>query len=195
MERFFPDSMLRYVDIRHYIGLTLNLLSERLPNWKFVNRADLVYYMVGINDFTELDHTTHTVRLVTPFTSGLIDKLKTELNNLVSTMKSHFPHIYFIVCPLYGVDIGRYTRSPEAYRYQESLDLAIVKVNILIGRLNSRNNQLYPFISNVFHRYRPRTRQYITLYDRLMDGLHPDDNAQRKVVGYLRRSICKFARQ
>ena len=191
LERFLPLRMLQYIDIRHYNGLTLNLLNERLPKWSFLGEVNTVYFMVGINDFTLLDHETHSVRLVTPFTSGLIDKLKTELQNLVATMKGYFPKVSYIICPIYGLDINRYNKTAGRYRYQDSLDLAIVKVNVYIGKLNTKNNQLYPFLSNVFHRYRPKSGSYITLYDRLADGLHPGDAAQRKIANYLRRSILK----
>ena len=106
LEKFFPDDMLRYIDIRPYNGLTLNLLNNQLPKWSYIGGADIIYFMVGINDFTVLDHSSHTVRLVTPFVSDLLDRLKTELYNLVQTMKKHFPHIPYIVCPIYGVDIA-----------------------------------------------------------------------------------------
>ena len=193
MEDYFPTSMLTYLDIRHYNGMTLHLITERLPDLKYIKDTSMVYFMLGINDFTSLDHSTHKVRLVTPFVSGLIDRLKTELRNLVAAMKRYHPTTAYIICPIYGIDINAYNKSPGQYKYQNSVDQAVVRVNNHIGKLNATNKQLYryPFLSNVIHRYRPKTGIYVTLYDRLRDGLHPTNEAQRKIVGYLRRSILK----
>ena len=188
----FTASMLEFIDIRHYNGLTLHILNERLPKLHYIKEATMVYFMLGVNDFTVLDHCTHKVRLVTPFVSGLIVKLKNELQNLVSNMKHLYPTTAYIICPIYGLDINKYNKLPGQYKYQSSVDQAIVRVNIFIGKLNTSNNQLCPFLSNVIHRFRPKAGTYITLYDRLWDGLHPNKETQRKIVGYLQRAIHRL---
>ena len=113
----------------------------------------MCFFMVGINDFMLLDHTTHQVWLVTPFISELLDRLKMELQNLVATMKRYHPFIAYTICPIYGIDINRYNKIPSRYRYQDTIDTVVMKVNIYIGILNMKNNQLNPFLANVFHRY------------------------------------------
>ena len=112
----------------------------------------MVYVMAGVNDFTVLDRQSHTVRLVTPFISGLNTD---EINALDASMKKSFPDVPYILCPIYGLDIIAYNEQEGVYRYQDVLDTAIGKVNDFIGKLNARNNQVNPFISSVIHRYRP----------------------------------------
>ena len=193
LDAYFSTSMLAIVDIRPYNGLTLHSLNtERLSKLSYITGATMVFFMVGINDFTILDHSTHKVRLATPFTSGLIVRLKTELHDLVSNMKRLYPNTAYIICPIYGLDINKYNEVHGQYKYQNSVDQAIIRVNVFIGKLNARNNQLYPFLSNVIHRFRPKTGMYVSLYDRLWDGLHPSDGAQRKIVGYLCRAIHRL---
>ena len=192
LDTYFSTNMLKSVDIRPYNGLTLNGLNERLPKLEYIKEATMVFFMVGIIDFTALDHSTHHVRLITPFVSGLIVRLKTELHSLVSNMKRHHPNTAYIICPIYGLDVNRYNKVPGQYKYETSLDQSIVRVNTLIGKLNTNNNQLNPFLSNVIHRFRPKTGMHITLYDRLWDGLHPDEVAQQKIAGYLLRTIHRL---
>ena len=192
LENFFSEDMLSYVDIRHFNGLTIHELNILLPNYKFIANVGVVYIMVGINDFTALDKSTHTVRLVTPFESGLILRLKNEINLLNSTMKKYYPAIPFILCPIYGLDLNVYSKLPGTYRYQDVLDRAITKVNRHIGKVNTANSQVNPFLNNIIHRYRPKTGEYITLYERLSDGLHPSTETQRKIANYLIRSFVKF---
>ena len=36
LERFFPDNMLNYIDIRHYNGLSLNTIKDLLPKWTYI---------------------------------------------------------------------------------------------------------------------------------------------------------------
>ena len=192
LETCFTQDQLANVDIRPFKGLTLHELNERLPHYKFVGRADILYIMVGINDFTMLDRSTHTLRLATPFVSGLIVRLRGEINQLETTMKKHYPQTTYILCPLYGIDINAYNKQVGTYRYQEVLDQAIIRVNMSIGKLNARNGQTPPFICNLIHRYRPKTKTYLTLYKKLVDGLHPSEATQHKIVKYLLRSFNKL---
>ena len=192
LENCFSTETLSHVDIRHFNGLSLHELNIMLPKYKFIANATVVYIMAGINDFTVLDRHTHTVRLETPFESGLIFRLKNEINTLNSTMKKYYPAVPFIICPIYGLDLNVYSKLPGTYRYQEVLDRAVIKVNNHIGKVNTANSQVNPFLNNIIHRYRPKTGKHITLYERLWDGLHPTDETQRKVAGYLIRSFAKF---
>ena len=191
LETCFTDDELSHLDIRPFKGMTLHELNERLPHHNFVERADILYIMVGINDFTILDRVTHTVRLVTPFVSGLIVRLGNELYQLEANMKRYYPTVPYIVCPLYGLDINTYNKQEGIYRYQDVLDQAIVRVNMRIGQLNARNGRSPPFFCNVIHRYRPKKKTYITLYEKLEDGLHPSKTTQRKIANHLRRSFNK----
>ena len=191
LEECFSTDALAYLDIRAYNGLTLHELNRNLPQYRFLHRATLVYIMVGVNDFTVLDHATHTVRLTTPFLSGLLVRLKNEINTLDITMKKFFARVPYILCPIYGLDINAYNRVEGTYRYQDVLDAAIIKTNDHIGKMNARNNRINPFLSNIIHRYRPKTGAYITMYGKLWDGLHPAKATQEKIAGYLLRSIHK----
>ena len=193
LETCFTNEQLKNLDIRPFKGLTLRELNTRLPQYKFIARADVLYIMVGINDFTTLDRVTHTVRLVTPFVSGLIVRLRSEINQLETTMKKYYPNIPYILCPLYGLNVNVYNKQKGTYRYQDVLDQAIIKVNSQIGKLNTRNGQTPPFICNVVHRYRPKTKIYLTMYENLDDGLHPTETTQRKIAKYLLRSFNKQA--
>ena len=165
LDRYFSGDMLSYVDIRPFNGLSLHELNINLQHHRFIQRASLVYIMVGINDFTILDRPTHTVRLITPFP--------------------------YILCPIYGMDINAYNKVEGTYRYQDALDQAAVRTNDFIGKLNARNQLRNPFISNVVHRYRPKTGLYITMYKKLWDCLHPSMATQEKIAKYLQRSIAK----
>ena len=84
---------------------------DNLPNWKFIRQNRKVYIMVGINDCTLLDLHSHTVRLVTPFTSGLYVLFKSLLTNLEDVFKCEFPTVKLTICPLYGQDISVYNKS------------------------------------------------------------------------------------
>ena len=189
LERCFKDEQLEKLDIRPFKGMTLHELNDRLPHYKFIARADILYIMIGINDFTVLDRVSHTVRLVTPFVSSLILRLRNEIYQLEASMKKHFPHTPYIMCPLYGIDVNAYNKQEGIYRYQDVLDQAIIRVNMCIGKLNARNGQTPPFICNVIHRYRPKKKTYVTMYEKLEDGLHPSEATQFKIANYLLRSI------
>ena len=191
LEECFSTEVLSYLDIRVYNGLTLHELNFHLQQYRFIQRANLMYIMVGVNDFTVLDRATHTVRLVTPFLSGLLMRLKNEINSFDIDMKKYFPRVPFIIFPLYGLDINAYNKMEGTYRYQGVLDTAVVKINDYIGKVNARNRRINPFISNVIHRYRPKTGEYVTMYEKLWDGLHPSRETQEKIAGYLLRSFHK----
>ena len=193
LEECFSTEVQTYVDIRTYSGLTLHQLNYNLPQYRFLQRASMVYIMVGVNDFTILDRATHTVRLATPFLSGLLVRLKNEINALDMSMRKFFPRLPYILCPLYGLDVNANNRMEGIYRYQDVLDAAVIKVNEVIGRLNTRNGQINPFVSNVIHRYRPKIGEYITLYHKLWDGLHPTKSTQEKIASYLLRSIHRHS--
>ena len=192
LEECFTTEVLSYLDIRAYNGLTLRELNQNLPKYRFLQQASMAYIMVGVNDFTILDRATHTVRLATPFLSGLLVLLKNEISTFDMTMKKSFPGTPYILCPLYGLDVNVYNKMEGSYRYQDVLDAAVVKINDYIGKLNARNNQINPFISNVIHRYRPKIGAYITMYEKLWDGLHPSKATQEKIAGYLLRSIHRI---
>ena len=191
LEDCFTNEQLLHLEIRPFKGLTLHELNERLPSYSFIKRVNKLYIMVGINDFTILDRQTHTVRLVTPFASGLIIRLRNEINQLEITMKRYYPNTPYVLCPLYGLDVSVYNKHAGTYRYQDVLDQAIIRVNMRIGQLNTRNGQTAPFICNVIHRYRPKKKEYITMYEKLQDGLHPSETTQRKIAKYLLRSFYK----
>ena len=191
LEQCFTNEALSKLDIRPFKGLTLLELNECLPRYKFVSGASILYIMVGINDFTVLDQCTHTVRLVTPFVSGLIIRLRNEINQLEFIMKKHYAGTPYILCPLYGLAINVYNKQQGSYRYQDVLDQAIIKVNSHIGKLNAKNGLSPPFICNVIHRYRPKKKTYITMYGKLTDGLHPTMSTQRKIAKHLLRSFLK----
>ena len=188
----FPDQVLRSTSIRPHKGLTLHVLNERLHQYRYIVGAKMLYIMVGINDFTVLDRRSHTVRLVTPFLSGLILHLKNEISSFEITMKRLYPATPYIICPLYGLDVGTYNRQEDMYRYQHVIDQAVVRINIHIGRVNARNHQTTPFLCNVIHRYRPKAGIYIHMYEKLVDGLHPTNSTQRKIATYLQRSFNRL---
>ena len=191
LENYFTMDQLRHIDIRPYKGLTLHELNERFPQYKFISSSDTLFIMVGINDFTTLDRRTHTVRLVTPFLSGLIMRLGNEITQLETNMKKYYPSIPYVLCPLYGLDVNVYNKQQGTYRYQDVLDQSIIRVNMRIGQLNARNGQTPPFICNMVHRYRPKRKEYVTMYENLHDGLHPNAITQRKIVKYLLRAFNK----
>ena len=186
LEDYIPDHLLRFVDLRFYSGLTLHRLIHDIPNWKFLRQTRKVYIMVGINDCTSLDKTTHTVRLTTPFVSGLYSQLKQAYGNLL-VMSKEFPTVRVVICPLYGMSVQCYNRESYEYRYQGTMDNLIPMINSHICKLNGRSRVRTPFINNVFHRYRPKRKCYVHLYDRLEDGLHPSAYALKKIATYLIR--------
>ena len=116
LEKCFSTDVLSYLDIRVYNGLTLHELNHDLPQYRFLQRANMIYIMVGVNDLTILDRTTRTVRLVTPFLSGLLVRLKNEVTALDVAMKKYLPGIPYILCPLYGLDVNVYNRMKGTYR-------------------------------------------------------------------------------
>ena len=191
LENYFPNHLLRYVDIRYFPGMTLRELSTNLPRWRFLRQTRKVYIMLGINDCTVLERATHTVRLVTPYASGIFVRLKTVLAEIETIFKRDFPTVRITFCPLYGLDVGRYNKSPLPYRYQDSLDQAIILINSHISRTNARNRSRTPFLCNVIHRLRPKHHIYIHLYERLIDGLHPGGLALKKISEYLTRCIAE----
>ena len=191
LESYIPDNMLRFIDLRYYCGLTLQRLILNLPNWKFLRQTRKVYIMVGINDCTALDKTSHTVRLTTPFVSVLYYKLKNAYRDLILALNREFPTVRVVICPLYGMSIQRYNKEVTVYRYQETLDNLVPMINLYINRLNEKNRVRTPFINNVFHRYRPKRKCYVHLYERLEDGLHPTTFALEKIAAYMIRCISE----
>ena len=189
LENFIPDNILRFVDIRFFSGLTLQKLIQNIPNWSYLRQTRKLYIMVGINDCTTLDKTTHTVRLPTPFTSGLYSKLKTSFRDLMLVIRKEFPTVRIVICPLYGMSVQDYNKETHRYRYQDTLDNCIPMINQHICRINEKSRVRTPFIANIFHRYRPKKNCYIHLYDRLEDGLHPNTMALKKIAAYLIRCI------
>ena len=191
LEDYIPDNILRFVDIRYYSGLTLHRLIQNLPNWKFLRQTRKVYVMVGINDCTALDRTTHTVRLHTPFVSGLYYRLKSAYRDLILALNKEFPTVRVVICPLYGMSVQCYNNDIHVYRYQETLDNVIPMINRYICGLNEKSRVRTPYICNVFHRYRPKRKSYIHLYDRLEDGLHPNALALEKIAEYMIRCFVE----
>ena len=189
LEDYFPERLLKFVDIRFYSGITLNELIQNLPRWAFLRQTRKVYIMIGINDCTLLDKPSRTVRVVTPFISGLYSRVKNSIRDVETVFKREFPAVRITICPLYGLDIGRFNKSDHEYRYQGALNEAILLINQHISRVNERNRVRTPFLCNVIHRYRPKRRSYIALYDRLIDGLHPGDYALERIADYLIRCI------
>ena len=189
LENYIPDSILRFVDIRFYSGLTLNELGSNIHRWGFLRHTRKVYIMLGINDCTVLDHASHTVRLTTPYVSGLFARLKGRIQDIEIALKREFPTVRIVFCPLYGLDIGRYNKAHSTYRYQETLNQAVPMINAYISRVNERNRVRTPFYCNAIHRYRPKKKTYVHLYERLVDGLHPGDQALKIIADYMLRCL------
>lgn len=137
------------------------------------HKPDMVLLMAGINDITIMNRHTRRVSLISNFSSTIINHVVGEINRAKSLIINNFPDVKVAVGGIIGICLNVYNRYPGTSRLQPVVDEAITGINAYIHQMNSDSGLPHPRLTSKVHVWKRGIRKCI--YDRLYDGLHPND--------------------
>lgn len=134
---------------------------------------DIIVLMAGINDMTVLDRQTRQVHLKSTSRSYLIHHLIKEINQAKSAILAMFPNVIVTIGGIMGLEVNTYNRRCGTSPWQFVVDDTIIAVNSYIRQVNRDSGIPHPRLTSKIHVWKRGIRR--CLYQRLYDGLHPND--------------------
>lgn len=159
--------------VAFYSGATLSIIADRALEVIQRHRPDLIVIMAGINDLTCLNRHTRRVSLVFNDTRALSNLLITNINHAKSRIVSAYPDVKVAIGGIIGIELNRYNHRQGISSQQWIIDDAITAVNAFVRQANTDAGLPHPRLTSKVHTWRKGMKK--NLYQRLWDGLHPDD--------------------
>ena len=156
-------------------GARLNQLGTLAINRLHNTKNTSVIIAGGINNCTFKDIQSGKYYFNFQSEVEMTSHLMAEFNSVDNLIRSIHGNVRVAYCDIIGMDmeVYKYCTNPTP-RQQDIFDSAIIETNRQIVNLNKKNQIFTPWIAKTVHL--PRKHGFKHAYERLVDGLHWDDD-------------------
>ena len=176
------------VYIYPYSGATFESIVPTIKEFNSRVLFDAIYTMIGNNDITKLDRSSHTIYVEENNPYEIFDKFTHKLTNFQLQLGSIMGPNPVIVLPVTPIEISMYNEMPFRDPKQWIVNMSINLINSEILYQNTWNGWSTPLLHEVIYRAEGQGghRYY---FNRLLDGLHPKPTTTTKWSRKLRHAL------